>query len=626
MSERRQASTRHVRGRLRVAFVGAMLLATMGFVAPVAAAVNSAVVNDIANPDAYTCGQSGFIDFEDLADGANLSSGAIGGVQFTTTSGYSWLVGDFGAGGYNGKYPAGAYTSKGTNWAWLGTTAGVGRIDFVNGPASSISLLTSALTPVSLEAYDASSNLLATAGPSANNTSTGHMDELKITRAVADIAYVVVHDSGNFFLVDAICTDAPGVGGPTEHAGTVPEPFACGTYVRGGENSGYQTDPATYDYAMPSPLGISGAGTFADHHWVHSTGTAFVVFDMGAPVPAAFYIPSIDHGPIPGEAIEATLYGTNNLADAETLWEAGTISDIYVQGVFPAWISDDYSTRWTFSQSYRYIGIIHGGPGAIVDDGDAEIDAVCAEGTRVTATKFYDANANGIQDNGETGIANWRISADSSTALTDATGQAAFVLQAGAHVVSEGTPVEANWFHTTPASVNIVVPDQVSVSFGNVCVGGGGALSKGFWGNKNGQALMNDGGGSVSELALLSGLNLRTATGGSFDPATYKLFNTWLQAANATNMAYMLSAQLAAMALNVEAGAVSGSSIVYGGSTLGFITINDLMAAANTELGLHGLTLDGSPYRAYQEALKDALDNNNKTFVQAAPCAFSFGA
>lgn len=412
-----------------------------------------------------------------------------------------------------------------------------------------------------------------------------------------------------------------GGGGPTEHPGTVPEPFACGTYVRGGEDSGVQLNPADLSYSQPSPLGISGAGVFADHHWVHSTGTSFVVFDMGAPVPAAFYVPSIDHGPIPGESMEATLYGTNSLADAEGTWEAGTISDIYVQGVDAAWISDDYSTRWTFSQPYRYIGILHGGPGALVRDGDAEIDAVCAEGTRVTVTKFYDANANGVQDNGETGIANWQVSADSSTALTDAAGQAAFVLQAGANVVSEGTPVQTNWLHTTPASVNIIVPNQQSVSFGNVCVGAGGALSKGFWGNKNGKALFGS-----DDLALMVSLNLRNANGTPFNPGNYAQFNTWLQAASATNMANMLSAQLAAMELNVFNGLVSGSSIVDGGSTLGFITINNLMAAANTELGLHGLSLSGSPYRSYQEALKNALDraNNNLNFIQARPCAFGF--
>ena len=91
----------------------------------------------------------------------------------------------------------------------------------------------------------------------------------------------------------------------------------------------------------------------------------------------------------------------------------------------------------------------------------------------------------------------------------------------------------------------------------------------------------------------------------------------------------MLSAQLAATELNVNSGKVNGGSNVYApgvGSGAGFITINALMTAANTELGLHGSVLSGSPYRAYQEALKTALDksNNDQNFVQSAPCGFAF--
>ena len=86
-------------------------------------------------------------------------------------------------------------------------------------------------------------------------------------------------------------------------------------------------------------------------------------------------------------------------------------------------------------------------------------------------------------------------------------------------------------------------------------------------------------------------------------------------------MAYMLSAQLAAMALNVEGSYVNSGSIVYGGPTLGFVSISALMSAANTELGLHGLTVSPSAFRTYQETLKNALDaaNNNLNFVQGSP-------
>jgi len=161
-------------------------------------------------PESYTCNQPGYIDFEGLPDHYDLSASAIGGVQFTTTNGYTWEVGDFASREYDGKYPEGDYTSQGTNWAWLGPEEGAGRIDFVNGPASHFSLLTSAGTTVELEAYNASGELLATAGPISPNIDTGTMDELRITRSTPDMAYVIVHDDGNYFLVDSICTDAPG--------------------------------------------------------------------------------------------------------------------------------------------------------------------------------------------------------------------------------------------------------------------------------------------------------------------------------------------------------------------------------------------------------------------------------
>jgi hypothetical protein len=93
-------------------------------------------------------------------------------------------------------------------------------------------------------------------------------------------------------------------------------------------------------------------------------------------------------------------------------------------------------------------------------------------------------------------------------------------------------------------------------------------------------------------------------------------------------MTYKLSVHLASMALNVEAGFVSGSAIVYAPQLLtfapipglgatGLISINSLMTAANNSLLVNGSTPTGHAKRAYQEALKNALDdaNNNLNFV-----------
>ena len=132
---------------------------------------------------------------------------------------------------------------------------------------------------------------------------------------------------------------------------------------------------------------------------------------------------------------------------------------------------------------------------------------------------------------------------------------------------------------------------------------------------------------------MLRNLNLRNADGSNFDPTTYAQVKTWLSKATATNMAYMLSAQLAAMELNVSNGKVSGSALVYapgvtGANAAGFITVTALMTEANTSLASNGSTTSGYPYRSYQETLKNALDqanqDNSTVFVQSSPCAFSF--
>jgi hypothetical protein len=153
---------------------------------------------------------AGNMDFESGTDGQTIAS-TIPGLQFTTTGGVNWVIGDFATGGYNGKYPNGDYTSDGTKWAWLGPFQGAGRIDFTMRTATYLSLLASTKSGIALEAYDASNNLLDRApavGLTAPNTGTGYMDRLNVS--APGMAYVIVHDDSNFFIVDDICTDAIG--------------------------------------------------------------------------------------------------------------------------------------------------------------------------------------------------------------------------------------------------------------------------------------------------------------------------------------------------------------------------------------------------------------------------------
>ena len=272
----------------------------------------------------------------------------------------------------------------------------------------------------------------------------------------------------------------------------------------------------------------------------------------------------------------------------------------------------------------------------ILDEGEDAACEIINHDTRgkLIVKKFYDANANGSYESPpDFYIDDWVFSKDGVLYYTPQT----FLLTPGTYPVTESLPLENNWIKTKPTSSATLYPEVVTgeetrAKFGNLCTGPGGGMTLGFWSNKNGASLFGS-----DDLALMVSLNLRKANGDPFDPATYNgspsstAFRPWLLGASATNMAYMLSAQLAAMELNVYNGKVSGTALIYApgttsANTLGFATVNAVMTEANNTLASNGLVLSGNPERTHEEALKNALDNanNNKTFVQPTVCPFTF--
>jgi len=258
--------------------------------------------------------------------------------------------------------------------------------------------------------------------------------------------------------------------------------------------------------------------------------------------------------------------------------------------------------------------------------------------------KFYDGNVNSVFDVGEVGIAGYQIelfgaAASNTTTVLSPLGMYSFLgLDPGSYGTCEVIPAGGQtWLTTTGTTISPINigPDSTDNDFGNVCLGGGNGRTLGFWSNRNGESRIKSA-GTTAVLSSLSALNLRSANGNDFDPSDYKAFRTWLLNATATNMAYMLSAQMSAMSLNVSVGGTSGpvpaNAQLYAGtaptgcsvtglSPLGFIGAQALIDAANASLGADGLTLSGDPNRVCQEFLKDALDdgNNNLNFVQTDP-------
>ena len=149
------------------------------------------------------------LNFEAGIDDIEIES-TIPSLQFTTTGVLNWKYGDIRTGNYN-VYPYGGawYETNGNFFAWLGTLGDQGRVDFLGGGASYASVLVSTASGLTLDAYNSDDTLIATSGWADDNTSTRTFTRLTVEAPAGEtIAYVLIHDTGNFWLMDDLCTDA----------------------------------------------------------------------------------------------------------------------------------------------------------------------------------------------------------------------------------------------------------------------------------------------------------------------------------------------------------------------------------------------------------------------------------
>ncbi|HEY2015974.1 MAG TPA: hypothetical protein VGH38_20870, partial [Bryobacteraceae bacterium] len=304
---------------------------------------------------------------------------------------------------------------------------------------------------------------------------------------------------------------------------------------------------------------------------------------------------------------------------------------------------------------------------------------------QLSGLKFYDADTSGTQNNGEAGIQSFKINitycATGATCTSATPGALSTQVTTGPNgtftwnapgsitsfLVCEVLPTTGGWVQTTTGnsgncwSGTVGSGTQTALTFGNICQGAGGALSKGFWSNKNGQSVLsaNDQAwrhvlngdlscpgpfcavnGPAPYLRNLDGSYYSVSTSASFSTVAAS-FGTWLTSGtSASNMAGQLSAQTAAMALNVDMvggasfglGPVGSGALVYAGPapaacsvpglTNGFISITNLLNYSVNQLRNDGLTTAAGTDRTCQTWAELALDsgNNNKNFVQAKAC------
>jgi hypothetical protein len=259
----------------------------------------------------------------------------------------------------------------------------------------------------------------------------------------------------------------------------------------------------------------------------------------------------------------------------------------------------------------------------------------------ITVCKYFDNNANGFQDPGEPGLTGWPFCINPLdggtpamvTQLTANGGCATWshLTTPGDYVVTEADANESNWHHSTGGTSMIMLASGGTETrkFGNYCTSPSGGLTLGFWSNKNGNKLLTgnaNGTGTTllpAVVTLLNSCQMRNADGSVHTFSNvYSAFRSWLLSATATNMAYMLSAQLVALKLDVNFNFVDGNAYDLCSS----MKVNLLISTACDQLGMDGYTIAGNPTRVAQEMLKNCIDkiNNNGDVIPTTPCPVSF--
>jgi len=147
------------------------------------------------------------------------------GISFVgATNGLPWLYSDASTGFYNASsWPSGQILGgEGDYWidgqvcAWTGEAGANGKIVLTAADATYFQLNYSSYSTLYLEAFDSAGNLITTDSGPANLRFTDNNPNgpgtLRVEAPAGDaIASVLVHDTGNYWVVDNVVTDATGI-------------------------------------------------------------------------------------------------------------------------------------------------------------------------------------------------------------------------------------------------------------------------------------------------------------------------------------------------------------------------------------------------------------------------------
>jgi hypothetical protein len=149
--------------------------------------------------------------------------------------------------------------------------------------------------------------------------------------------------------------------------------------IQGTGATGQSLDSTgTGSYGYLSPSGTSAfAGSSIDDLWVQTGNTVGgFIWDLGASATKAAIFNTIDHGPLPQEAIESTVFLSND----KVSWTPAVTQKVWLEGfklnTGILWDGYVYAVGTDTLDAFRYASIIWGGSGALQADGDNEINGI----------------------------------------------------------------------------------------------------------------------------------------------------------------------------------------------------------------------------------------------------------
>lgn len=160
-----------------------------------------------------------------------------------------------------------------------------------------------------------------------------------------------------------------------------PTGYTAATWLFGGGGCLGTSYDLTGTGSLSYGCGGGSVATYAnaiDNLWFQTTGTVgTTVFDLGFDATKAAIFNTIDHGPLPQEAIESTLY----LSDSSVgPWTQAVVERVWLEGFMAntgiKWDGFAYAVGTGTTDTFRYASVIWGGPGALIADGDNEINGI----------------------------------------------------------------------------------------------------------------------------------------------------------------------------------------------------------------------------------------------------------